>query len=209
MIAICPVPRAWHRVFQRLVDFAQQRGETGPPAPLILSGWTYSSDADKHARWQQTVRWAEERDCLELLQDITPDDMYRAPGLSSYRLGDERAFWNTTERPLQPPEQLASSLAALLSNWDEIAPGGLSLVTRPLGWSGRKSRRLVVWADASAAAPWGTWASLDDDRSKRRSFTRLRASVNVAIQPHAVDDIVFVHDPDYLTKRRARHRYRP
>jgi hypothetical protein len=32
----------------------------GPPPVLILAGWSLSSDFDKHTRWLETKKWAED-----------------------------------------------------------------------------------------------------------------------------------------------------
>jgi len=76
--------------------------------------------------------------------------------------------------------------------WTEIAGPGLGAVTRPLAFTGKKARRLVICVEDTAIAPWGGWTCLSSDESKRRSFTQFRRAVNDAIAPHEVDHIEFI-----------------
>lgn len=194
MVDICPLPLAWHRVYQALTLFADRHGASPPPAPLILGGWVWSSDSDKLERWQQMIRWAEANGCSDLLAGVAPHEMHRAPYLSSYRLGDEQEHWNRMPRTKFPQEQVAAWLDDLRARWADVAGSELAAVTSPLGFTGTKARRLLVWADPAATAPWGTWTSLDPKADKRQVFTRLRAAVNALLDPHAVDQIDFVHE---------------
>lgn len=56
----CPNPTVWASVHERLLASARELGiEDIPPKPLILNGWVFSSSAEKHARWLETIDWAE------------------------------------------------------------------------------------------------------------------------------------------------------
>ena len=46
----------------------------------------------------------------------------------------------------------------------------------------------------SKSTPWGTWTA-SASKDAKRSFTRLRASINAAISPVEVDHIDFIKDP--------------
>ena len=65
-------------------------------------------------------------------------------------------------------------------------------ITRPVAFTGKKARRLLIHADATALPPWGNWAQRGDDEEQRRAFTRLRSTINRAIAPHEVDHIEFL-----------------
>jgi hypothetical protein len=49
---ICPKPVRWHNVFKQLVEYAESHpcSPSRPPTPLILAGWSYSSDTQKMRR---------------------------------------------------------------------------------------------------------------------------------------------------------------
>ena len=63
-------------------------------------------------------------------------------------------------------------------------------MTKPLRFTGKKKRRLVVRADEKHAPPWGGWNALAPGEN-RRAFTHLRSAINRAISPLQVDQIDF------------------
>ena len=67
----------WHDVYQRLTRYAETNEcvPTLPPKPLILAGWVYSNDIEKKDRWEETVRWAIDNGCVELV-NIIPDSVF-------------------------------------------------------------------------------------------------------------------------------------
>ena len=68
MRRICPHPIPWNTVYEQLLRVAQEHPELPkPPVPLTLNGWSFSSDAEKEARWAETVKWAEAAGCLGIL----------------------------------------------------------------------------------------------------------------------------------------------
>lgn len=101
--------------------------------------------------------------------------------------------WNFDPKPVVSEDRTAEAIKTLAANWQKIAGQDLCHVTRPLAFTGDKSRRLLVYAEPSAKAPWGSWAELSFG-PERREFSRFRSAINAAIEPLFVDHIDFVHD---------------
>jgi hypothetical protein len=99
--------------------------------------------------------------------------------------------WDFARKDRLPSNQLAEHLETLKSRWQDVAGPELARVTRPLTLTGAKARRLLVQADGAARPPWGGWSHLSAVESERRTFTRLRASINTALAPHEIDRIDF------------------
>jgi len=78
----------WHEVFERLTSYAQTHLCTPPlpPIPLILSGWVYSNDVEKMERWKETVTWAKNNGCADLIE-IPAGEFYYVDEPSSYTVG--------------------------------------------------------------------------------------------------------------------------
>jgi len=86
---ICPMPDVWadvHGRLHRAWKAAKNRAIPGPPVPLILGGWNFSSDPDKAARWSDTVRWAERHGFLHLIPSIEGQDAYQVSGSSRQQM---------------------------------------------------------------------------------------------------------------------------
>jgi len=187
----------WHDAFERLSGFAHKHDcfPPSPPTPLILAGWAYSNDVDKRQRWEETVAWAATNGCSDLVA-IPDTDFYFTDQPTSHTVGPMggpmyRAWdWESKESP--PAVRLSQYLDSLTSCWGEVVGYDLGRSTRPLAFSGNKSRRLLVEADTDARPPWGSWSCLPAVESERRAFTRFRASINKAIAPHEVDHVDFV-----------------
>ena len=62
---ICPMPQHWDRLWKMLPRCPQYARPSEPHAPLILAGWTYSTNADKAERLAYHIRWAHEREAFE------------------------------------------------------------------------------------------------------------------------------------------------
>ena len=198
---VCPLPKTWHAIHQRLHSAWEHGGRKGvpPPVPLILAGWAGSNDVEKQERWNSTIEWAEERGLENLVTPIDPDEAYMVRQLDSRSVGPMGGpmylRWDMEPKRRPTDEELQSALASLVGRWEDIAGAELSRVTRPLRFTGSKRRRLVVLADSSYDPPWGSWSCLAPGE-KRRSFTQLRSAVNTAIHPHMVDHIDFVSEDD-------------
>jgi hypothetical protein len=69
VVFICPMPQHWAATHQLLLLACDELEIIDrPPVPLILNGWVFSSDRQKHERWQETVEWARDHG----LEHLTP-----------------------------------------------------------------------------------------------------------------------------------------
>ncbi|MBX3464251.1 MAG: hypothetical protein KF830_13855 [Planctomycetes bacterium] len=199
MTRICPNPIPWSKVFDRLRDYARMHPciPPNPPTPLILAGWAYSNDVEKMRRWQETLGWASQNGCSDLIS-LPETDFYCVDVPTSYTVGPLGGPmyrpWDFEEKDRPSREELSARLATLASGWDDIVGPELARATWPLAFSGAKARRLLVQADPTVTPPWGSWSCLSPVESERRMFTRFRASINKAIAPHEVDHIDFKTD---------------
>ena len=75
---ICPNPQPWNSVYKKLTGYAKKHEcvPPEPPIPLILAGWVHSSDTQKKMRWDETVAWAYDNKCSDMLDIIQDDDFY-------------------------------------------------------------------------------------------------------------------------------------
>lgn len=197
MIKVCPLPSAWYSVSRRLAAYGRTHvcRPAESPVPLILSGWNFSSDVEKKARWDETVAWALNNQCPELVE-VAEEDFYSVVALQSMSIGPTGKPmlrpWNFGRRHKPTSTELSAYLDRLRATWRSVAGDELARVSRPLLFSGRKARRLVVGCDQGADAPWGSWFQLPQDEASRRLFTRFRSAVNESILPHEVDHIDFI-----------------
>lgn len=193
---VCPVPPVWARVHQALQDAWEKHGRTGPPPPmpLILAGWAFSNDQAKHARWEESVRWAESRGLITLIPELGPTERYEVEELSTYDVGPLGGPmylpWSADPKPVPSPETLVAAMNSLNVRWYEVAGRDLAARTRPLRFTGKKGRRLVVGVAGEEPPPWGGWTYLDQSDIRRR-FTDFRARLNNVIKPHFVDHVDF------------------
>jgi len=196
MTRICPKPMPWNKIFKRLTAYARTHPcvPPSPPIPLILAGWVYSNDIDKRWRWEETIVWANQNGCPDLVA-VTEKDFYYVDKPTSYPVGPLGGPmyrpWDFKAKGRPDPDQLSGYLTMLTSRWQDIVGLELARATRPFAFSGAKARRLIVHADVTTHPPWGGWSYLSSVESKRRMFTRFRAAINKAIAPHEVDHIDF------------------
>jgi hypothetical protein len=194
---VCPLPSLWNEVYQRLHSAWLKDGSNGspPPVPLILSGWAFSNDLEKKKRWESTVKWASERDFEDLIPEIEESQSHMVTKLSTYEVGPEAGptYLKRDSPPKTTPsaEEAESALHLLITNWKEIAGLELASHTKPLKFTGKRRRRLLVLADPKYIPPWGSWSELKPGHG-RRSFTRLRKRVNEIINPLMVDHVDFM-----------------
>lgn len=77
MKRICPNPIPWNALHEQLLKVAERRPDLRkPPTPLILNGWVFSSDAEKEARWAETVRWADIAGCRSVIDSVLEHEFY-------------------------------------------------------------------------------------------------------------------------------------
>ncbi|MBZ0146161.1 MAG: DUF721 domain-containing protein [Pseudorhodoplanes sp.] len=197
MIRICPNPIAWNQTFERLTEHATRRlcVPASPPAPLILAGWAYTNDVEKRQRWEETVAWANANGCAEIINEIADSDYYAVENPSAYIIGPLGGPmyrpWDYSAKARPKSQDLNLYLDALVSRWPEIVGADLARATRPIAFSGRKARSLLVFADADVRPPWGDWLQLSALESERRTFTVFRSAINKAITPHEIDHVEF------------------
>lgn len=66
---VCPQPDGWSKLWKLLPDKIQRGAAYIPAAPLILSGWWYSSDQDKSERLQEHISWADTHHAIDNVDD--------------------------------------------------------------------------------------------------------------------------------------------
>jgi len=202
MKRICPNPMPWNDAFEQLTKFAKAHACTppSPPKPLILAGWAYSNDVEKMGRWEETVAWANDNGCLEMIMCIPNHDFYFVSEPTTYAVGPGYGPmyrpWDFDSKVRPQSEDIVRHLETLKSKWAEVVGPELGYITRPVAFTGEKARRLLVFADDAACPPWGGWSYLSSIESERRTFTRFRIAVNVAIAPHEVDHVDFTNDAE-------------
>jgi hypothetical protein len=194
MKQICPNPRRWHEIYERLRTVCQQRSLSLPPVPLILNGWVYSNDTEKAERWNATAKWATDNGLPDLVV-LNPSDWYSVNTPSTCEIGPFGGPmylpWRFTPSARPSFERVQSAMDALNTNWTVIA-GEFASYTTPLRFTGTKMRRLLVSVAGTAPLPpWGDdWNCLASDH-RRRAFTVFRQNVNEIIAPMQVDHIDF------------------
>ena len=197
MIRVCPEPNLWYEIYLSLEKYAEANVciPEHPPRALVLSSWTFSNDLDRKVRWEETLLWASDNNCLDLIEGIPDSEFYEVEELSTYQIGPNGGrmirAWDYEEKKRPSPEVLEIYLDKLITNWESIAGEELSSVTKPFMFTGEKARRLVVHYQESHKPPWGGWSHLSEDETERITFTKFRAAVNEAISPHEVDHIDF------------------
>jgi hypothetical protein len=202
---ICPSPLRWKDIHKQLVAHAKDHPcqPSLPPMPFILGGWVNSSDTEKASRWKETVDWASANDCAAIIEELSPEDFYQVEKPTTLSIGPMGGPcyrpWDFEPKVRPHEDELAKYLELLSRRWTEIAGPTLSAVTRPMAFTGKKARRLLVRSEAAAIPPWGGWAIRSTDEAKRRTFTRFRSAVNKAISPHEVDHIEFITEPEQVT----------
>lgn len=188
MIFISPLPRIWHEIHKNLERFwinELKQKDAPPPTPLILAGWNFSNDNDKKERWDQTVKWARENDCIHHLPELEVDQKYCVNEISVW-IPYNYSNWNKEPRKRPTDSEIVSCLRDLKEKWSEILDKDFGLSTAPTVFSGKKARRLLVLYKKDYLPPWGSWT---DHLAKGlpSRFTELRKKANKIIAPHEVD----------------------
>lgn len=191
-IVVCPMPDPWNRIYQELLIEWQKNpvGKYPPPVPLILGGWNFSDDFDKKARWNLTKKWANEVGLNYLIPELPLDQLYSVWEMKKIDW-EEHSYWNYESRKKPTPEQLESALETLISDWATIVGENTAIISKPIKFTGKKGRRLVVLADHKSNPPWGEW-SKKSSGPERITFTEFRKNINLAISPLEVDHIDFI-----------------
>jgi hypothetical protein len=61
---VCPLPEAWHRLWEMLPDRRQSGAAWEPAFPLILAAWYETSAMLKMVRLAEHIQWAEKDNAL-------------------------------------------------------------------------------------------------------------------------------------------------
>lgn len=193
MIFVCPNAAIWHEIYERLRTewCALKIVGDGPPLPLLLAGWIYSSDQDKQDRWNATVRWAKSNALAHLIPNLLPEDCYWTEVLSTSYPEQRYRPDRYAVRDRASDDAVKSALHLLKSDWQTIAGSELASMCQPIKFTGKKARRLLVHIRSDRQPPWGTWTSLTCG-PERATFAAFRRRVNEAISPLSVDHIDFV-----------------
>jgi hypothetical protein len=158
--------------------------------------WWVTNDVEKRTRWQEMIAWAEANGCPALVEGVRDEHFYQVEEPDDVEVGPLggpcylRRNYETKQRPSR--EGIFRHLDHLRSHWSDIAGPALSAITRPLAFSGKKARRLLVFAESAASPPWGGWTYRSRIEDERRTFTQFRSAVNTVIAPHKVDHIGFL-----------------
>lgn len=192
------VPMNWHSIHAALVARHNDLplGTENVPVPLILTGAAFSTAAEIRKRWQETLDWASKHGLMEELLAV-----YAAPptgrdyaeemaGVSASGKGwwPDMTYWNQEPRRKPSVQETSNSLRHLQEHWLDVVGQPLAAATRPLAFTGRKSRRLLVVADPNVLPPWGTWFSCD---RAPESFRAFRLAINSQINPLEIDHVDF------------------
>ena len=205
----------WNEAFERLTRYSKAHPCTppSPPKPLILAGWAYSNDVEKKQRWEETVAWANDNGCPEIVRAIPDDDFYFVSETTTYVVspvgGPMYRPWDFDSKTRLSSQEIARHIEALKSRWSAIVGPELAHITRPLAFTGEKARRLLVHADGSSRPQWGGWSHLSSVEVERRTFTRFREAINIAIAPHEVDHVDFTTDAESVVPGDAPQAARP
>lgn len=190
---ICPKPNVWHQLHMKLRDYWESvllKEVEQPPVALVLSGWTMSNDIDKKDRWISTIEWAHKHGCSRLIEGIAETDKYYVSEISDWR-PFEYSSWDETIKEKPTSDEADKHFSAVKEGWPTILDASFSDNTQPIGFSGKKLRRLVVKYNEEYLPPWGSWSDHLANGSPSK-FTELRKKVNEIISPHVVDHIDFI-----------------
>jgi len=196
---ICPQPGKWHEIYEMLKTAWQKAGAIGskPPVPLILAGWNYSNDVEKKIRWEDMLDWAKEQNFLHLIPELSAEESYFVDEPSNYQISPMGSpmflDWNFTQRNTPTEQEVNQAIKILKEKWSEIVGKDLGAITVPLRITGKRKRRLLVFANHDSEPSWGTWFELAND-NRRRAFTYFRRAINDTISPLHVDHIEFEVD---------------
>ncbi len=186
---ISPQPNRWYEIFQILNTYAEKElgANNLPPMALVLSGWTMSNDYDKQQRWEETLQWAEKNKVLHLIPFLKEEDKYYVSEYDAFRPYE---FYTFDKKYKPTPDEIKTALQNLKDHWQTLWEIEFGNNTKPILFSGKKSRNLLVSYKSNYSPPWGSWTNhLANGRPSK--FTELRLKVNEIIKPVMVDHIIF------------------
>ena len=75
----CPQPRMWNEIYSKLLRAWESKNDgkiPKPPVPLILAAWWEVGLIQKHFRWLDTIKWAEDYGFIELIPNLKEEDLF-------------------------------------------------------------------------------------------------------------------------------------
>ena len=207
MKQICPKADVWHAIHQRLEAFAKLNpcNPAKPPIPLILAGWVYTNDQEKKLRWEETVNWAKNNSCYDLVSLIEPNEYFYSEEITTYQVGPGYGPmylpWNFDKKSTISNSDKLKLLSKIKDEWHVIAGDILYKHTLPCSITGKKSRRLLVkYENDLFIPPWGSWVALPKNKELRYTFTMFRKRLNDVIAPYVIDHVDFFYTPAEVAK---------
>ena len=196
-----PMPADWAKLHAALIEAWMVKNDSNvpkPPVPLILAGAASSTASAIRGRWVELIEWANTYGFSRILsaQMPRPPQIDVADSIAGVTK-DGRGWWpEYGEQYHEPkkkpsPEAVLAAIEELGKRWSAIVGAELAKHTKPLRFTGHKSRRLLVAADPGESPPWGNWWSATKNP---KAFTTFRKAINAAIDPMEVDEITFVTD---------------
>ncbi len=67
---VCPQPPKWTELWNMLRERIPGASANKPEAPLILAGWSDTTDREKAARFRAHLTWADRNGCLDPVLDF-------------------------------------------------------------------------------------------------------------------------------------------
>lgn len=194
-----PIPVEWARMHCLLAEAWKVKADPAipqPPTPLILSGAAFSKASDIRRRWAEFIEWANSYGHSAVLFAALPSPPHEDVAQQIAGVGENSLRWWPTfgeqfHQPKDKPsrELVKTTFQKLHDCWPKVAGPELAAHTKPLYFTGHKSRRLVVAANPNILPPWGSWYFAS---SNLRSFTTFRKGANSVIAPMEVDVIDFL-----------------
>ncbi len=97
--------------------------------------------------------------CTAIVEEISDQDFYEVDEPTDYEIGPLGGPcyrpWDFEAKVRPTKEELVKYLEYLSAHWGEIAGSDLSTVTRPVAFTGKKARRLLVQAGGAASPTVG------------------------------------------------------
>lgn len=75
----CPQPVVWNDIYTKLLRSREKRKDPlvpKPPVPLILAAWWEADLSQKHLRWLDTIKWAEDYGFKDLIPELKEEELF-------------------------------------------------------------------------------------------------------------------------------------
>ena len=158
---------------------------------MSLAAWSLSSDLEKKEQWDAQKAWARQHALGGLIPSENRLKMYVVdePTLISPAAFSKEWKWGGDGPKKRPSRDAVDrALAKLREDWVSICGQELGGISRPLRFTGKRRRRLLVGVHGEGSPPWGSWFSTE---KRPHKFKEFRRKINHALQPLEVDHIDF------------------